>query len=198
MTKFIVILGFVLSFAAGMVIGTRSRGPLDTAAPANTDTRPPTTTPSKSHGRGGWLSQELGLSADQRKQLDAIWSATASRGRDDHDDRRREFRRERDAAIADLVPSARLGEYDQIINTYNDRVTALEQESRDAWQDAVERTKAILTSEQRTKYEDLLKRHKWGPGPSRDRQPSRRSETAPAATPAAAAESPNRFPKGAN
>ena len=198
MTKLIVILGFILSFAAGMVIGTKSRGLIDTAAPANTDTRPPTTAPSERHSRGGWLSQELGLSADQRKQLDAIWSALASRGRNDHDDRRRDFRRERDAAIADLVPSARLGEYDQIINTYNDRVTALEQESREAWQGAVEQTKAILTPEQRTKYEDLLKRHKWGPGPSRDRQPSRRSETAPSATPAAAAESPNRFPKGAN
>ena len=136
MAKLIVILGFILSFAAGMVIGTRSHV-LDTAAPANTDTRPPTTAPSDRHSRGGWLTQELGLSADQRKQLDAIWSAMASRGRNDHDDRRREFRRERDAAIADLVPSARLGEYDQIINTYNDRVTALEQESREAIADQI-------------------------------------------------------------
>jgi Spy/CpxP family protein refolding chaperone len=181
MAKLIVILGFLLSFAAGMVIGTRTHGLLDRSDA--TTTKPPTTAPSDRRTRGGWLSQELGLSAEQRAQLDKIWSATASRAGSDHEDRRREYRRERDTAIADLVPTARLGEYDQIINTYQDRVAALEAETREAYQQAVEQTRQILTPEQRTRYEDILKKHKWGPYSSRDRHSSsRRSESGPTTT----------------
>lgn len=188
MAKLIVILGFLISFAAGMVIGTRTHGLLDqsNAAP----TRPPTTTPSDRRTRGGWLSQELGLSVEQRSQLDKIWSAMASKGGNDHEDLRREYRSERDTAIADLVPAARLGEYDQIINTYQDRLAALETESREAYQHAVEQTRQILTAEQRLRYEEILKKHKWG---SRDRHSSsRRSESGPTTLP-----SPDSL-KGAN
>jgi Spy/CpxP family protein refolding chaperone len=185
MAKLIVILGFILSLAAGVVIGSKAIAPASSDPP-----QPPTTAPTNRPSRGGWLSQELGLSPDQREKLDAIWSATANRGRDDHNDRRRDFRRERDAAIADLVPAARLGEYDQIINTYNDRVAALEQESREAYEAAVEKTKEILTPEQRVRYEELLKRHKWGPGAARDRHGGRRSETR-ASTPATASSLPD-------
>jgi Spy/CpxP family protein refolding chaperone len=199
MTKLIVILGFALSFAAGMVIGSKSRGLINPVAPTSAGEPRPTTRPE----RRGWLTQELGLSPEQRAKLDGIWSAVASRGRDEQEDRRRDYRRERDAAIADLVPPARLGEYDQIINTYTDRVAALEQESREAYHDAVERTKAILTPEQRVKYEELLKRHRWGPGPSRDRHTSRRAETQqatasqPAADPSDPQSPPTDSPKGA-
>jgi Spy/CpxP family protein refolding chaperone len=198
MAKLIVIIGFVLSFAAGLVIGSRSRGLIDPGAPVENTSQSPTTAPSERRNKGGWLSQELGLSSEQRARLDQIWSAMASRGRDDHDDRRREYRKERDAAIADLIPPARLGEYDQIINTYTDRVAALEQESREAYEDAVERTKQILTPEQRSKYEELLKRHKWGPGSSRDRHSSsRRSDDTPTTSnPTDSISNPS--PKGAN
>jgi Spy/CpxP family protein refolding chaperone len=173
MAKLIVILGFALSFAAGMVIGSRQT--LVDPAPANPLT--PTTASSERRSRGGWLSAQLGLTPEQRQELDRIWSATARQGRGERDERRREFRRERDEAIAELVPSARLAEYDDIINTYNERVTGLERESREAYDAAVEQTKQILTPQQRTRYEELLQRHSWGPGAARDRHNSRRSET---------------------
>jgi Spy/CpxP family protein refolding chaperone len=147
----------------------------------------PTTGPSHSERRstrGSFWATELGLTPAQREQLDRIWSALASRGRDDHDERRREFRRERDDAIADLVPEARLGEYDRIINAYSDRVADLERESREAYEAAVEQTKAILTPQQQSRYEELLRKHRWGPGPVRDRQPSRRAETRATSQPA--------------
>jgi Spy/CpxP family protein refolding chaperone len=182
MAKLVVILGFLLAFAAGMVIGSRSHGLFDRSDA--TTSRQPATAPSERRSRGGWLSQELGLSAEQRTQLDKIWSAIASRGGSDHEDRRREYRRERDTAIADLVPPGRLGEYDQIINTYQDRVAALETETREAYQQAVEQTRAILTPDQRTRYEEILKKHKWGPYSSRDRHSSsRRSESGPTTSP---------------
>jgi hypothetical protein len=181
MTKFVVILGFILSFAAGLVIG--SRRPVIAEAPANPTAA--TTAPAKPNERrspGSWLSSELGLSAEQRKALDGIWSAVAKAN--DQDERRRNFRRERDEAISHLVPPERLGAYDEIIDTYTDRIEALERKSREAYESAVEQTKQILTSEQRTRYEELLKRHSWVPG-ARDRRAGRRSETRATSQPAA-------------
>lgn len=192
MTKFVVILGFALSFAAGLVIGSR-RAPL--GAPAGAAGGVPinaasgesaasdsasvgvATAPSERRGPGGWLSAELALTPDQRQELDTIWSEMVRRGRGENEERRREHRRDRDAAIADLVPPARLGEYDRIINAYQERVADLERESREAYEAAVEQTKEILTPEQRTRYDELLRRHRWGPGSSRDRRSSRPSET---------------------
>ncbi len=168
MAKFVVILGFILSFAAGIVIG--SRRALITEAPANPTASSPATQSSREHGgrRGpsGYLTAQLGLSSEQRDHLDKIWSAVAKAN--DQDERRRRFRRERDEAIADLVPPERLGHYDRVIEQYQDRNEALEQTSREAYRTAVEQTKQILTAEQRARYEALLKRHNWGPG-ARDR-----------------------------
>jgi Spy/CpxP family protein refolding chaperone len=173
MAKVIVILGFALAFAAGLVIG--SRRAIVEHVPAS---EVPTTSPSERRGPGGWLQEQLGLTSDQRQQLDKIWSEIARRGRSEHEDIRREFRRERDAAIADLVPPAALGEYDAIINHYSERVAGLERESRETYNAAVEKTKSILTPAQRVNYEELLRRHKWGSsGAARDRHTTRRSET---------------------
>lgn len=186
MTKLVVILGFLVSFAAGVVIGTRrtlvGEAPANPSAPTASSAASPTTQKSSSQhgeprrgGRSGYLTAELGLTGEQRKELDKIWSAVAKAN--DQDERRRGYRRERDEAIADLVPPARLGQYDQIINTYHERIDALERKSRDAYQTAVEETKQILTPEQRTRYEAMLKRHKWGPDVRDPRQTGRRSET---------------------
>ena len=168
MAKFVVILGFILSFAAGMVIG--SKGVLISEAPANPPPSSPATQSSREGGGrrspSGYLTAELGLSPDQRNHLDKIWSAVAKAN--DQDERRRGYRRERDEAIADLVPPERLGDYDRVIEQYQDRIEALERKSREAYATAVGQTKQILTAEQRTRYEALLKRHNWGPG-DRDR-----------------------------
>jgi Spy/CpxP family protein refolding chaperone len=197
MTKLVIILGFLVSFAAGLVIG--SSGMLVGSAPASPATSDSPSLPgattrgsaSPQHGeqrrsRSGYLTAELGLTTDQRAQLDRIWSAVAKAN--DQDDRRRGYRRERDEAIAQLVPPGRLGDYDQIIDTYHDRIDALEQMSRDAYATAVDETKQILTPEQRTRYEELLKRHKWGPGARDPRHTGRRSETRATSQPTDAAD----------
>ena len=177
MAKLIVIIGFALSFAAGLVIGMRSRPPhVSPAAQGPTATTGPS-------ARHSWLSTELSLTTDQREKLDKIWSEMARSGRDEREERRREYRHERDVAIADLIPVSRMDEYDRVIDTYGDRVAALDRESREAYEAAVEGTRQILTPEQRARYEDLLKQHKWGPpgGGSRDRRSGggHRSETRP-------------------
>jgi Spy/CpxP family protein refolding chaperone len=189
MARVVVILGFCLSFAAGLVIGWRAPKP---GSPIGTTVSDPSgghagtgaatqSANTARRGSGGWWQAELGLTAEQRTKMDHIWSSLAQKGRTD--ERRREFRRERESAIADLVPASQLGEYDRIIDAYNERIAGLERESRDAYEAAVEQTKQILTTEQRTRYEDLLKRYHWGPGQGRERHPSTRgSETRPSST----------------
>jgi Spy/CpxP family protein refolding chaperone len=191
MAKVVVILGFCLSFAAGLVIGWRAHKPGSPIGATITDltgggSRPAASTQpnpnAQRRGSTGWWLAELGLTADQRARMDHIWSSVAGKSRTDRDERRREYRRERDTAIADLVPASQLGEYDRIIDTYNERIAGIERESRDAYESAVEQTRQILNPDQRTRYEKLLERYHWGPG-QRERHPStRRSETRPAAT----------------
>jgi Spy/CpxP family protein refolding chaperone len=186
MAKLVVILGFCVSFAAGLVIGWRVRTVEPTANGAAThDAAGPhaATQPAgggSRRGSTGWWQAELGLTAEQRTTLDHIWSAMAQKGRTERDERRREYRRERETAIAELVPASLLGEYDRIIDAYNERIAGLERESHDAYEAAVEQTKQILNTEQRARYEDLLKKYHWGPPPARERHPStRRSVTRP-------------------
>ena len=234
MVKLVVILGFLVSFAAGLVVGTRTdwldaalgarpspqspspeiiddrsdppadprddvRAGADGSAaprpPHDADGRPPRPPgPPGPGGRGdrgpgGWLAAELRLTPDQHKQLDAIWSDLARRGRRrDHEGQRQAMRNERDLAVAALIAPARWGEYERIMADFAERSSALDREFRADFDAAVERTKAILTPEQRTRYEKLLERHRWGPpgGPPGRGRPGhdRRPDTAPASRPA--------------
>ena len=164
MAKFVVILGFLLAFGAGLVIGAQGHLRLASAEP------PPATRPS---GPGSWLAAELDLSPDQTQKIDAIWSDIAGKGRGDREDQRRQLRKERDDAIAALIRPEDLSAFDQIHETYADRMAALDAQWREGFNASVERTKQILTPEQRVKYEEILKRHTGGPG-ARDRQGTRR------------------------
>ena len=158
MTKLVVIIGFLISFAAGLMLGqmqgrrhliARSDRPAETTRPAH---------------RGSWLTSELGLSPDQQKQMDKIWSETAGRGRREIEERRRQIRIERDEALAGLVRPDDKPRYEKILEHYHQQQRALESEMRANFESAVERTKALLTPEQRAKYDALLKRHQWDRG----------------------------------
>jgi hypothetical protein len=95
----------------------------------------------------------------------------AVRGGRELDELRRKYRNERDEAIADLIRTHDLHAYDAILREYQDKLTKLDQEYSAAWQAAVERTKQMLTPEQRAKYEEFLKRSSPGDrGPRRGGQ----------------------------
>lgn len=162
MTKLVVIIGFAVAFAAGLIIGIESRGAgAGSTAGSNPSTTGPSTQPVR---RGGWLNSELNLSADQQERLNKIWSEMARNGRREQEDRRRELRTERDEAITALLGAARKPQYEAIQAHYADQLKALDRESRAAFQKAVEDTKQVLTAEQRTKYEELLSRHQMDRG----------------------------------
>jgi Spy/CpxP family protein refolding chaperone len=163
MAKVIVIIGFIVSFAAGLIVGIGTR---QTSIASPAATRP--------SDRGSWLTSELNLSPTQRDELKKIWSETASHGWRDQEDRRRQLRREREEAIAALVKADDKARLEAISKNYSDQLAAMEHESRTAFQDAVKRTKEVLTAEQRTKYEELLQRHQWDRG-GRDRESTRQT-----------------------
>ena len=214
MAKLVVILGFLVSFAAGLAVGARADwsrwtgngtqpqseatlGPapeprdddVHTRPVGDDNRRPPHGPPHRGKGRpgrggpdrgpGGWLAAELGLSREQHRQLDEIWSALADRGRRrDHEGQRHRFRAERDEAVAALIAPERWDEYQQIIEDFAERNAALDRAFRGEFDQAVERTKQILSPEQRAKYEKLLQRHRWGPPRPRDGKPPREAEAA--------------------
>src|SRR5450432_2513554 len=167
-TKLIVMLGFLVAFAAGIAVGVQNRV-LIVSKSANVLN--PTTRPN----RHGWLVAELNLTPDQQQQLNQIWSDTAHRGNHEQgEDLRRQYRKERDGAISALIRPDDRGAYDEILKKFSDRTSALEQEWRGSYENAVEQTKQILTPQQRTKYEEILARNQW------DRRAGDRATSRPA------------------
>jgi Spy/CpxP family protein refolding chaperone len=155
MTRTVVVVGFLVAFAAGWSVGMNRR--VGDAKPASCSGR-----------HGGWLVAELELSAEQQKQLEQIWSDVAKGGWRDRMDRRRQLSRERDEAIAALIRPEDKVRLDEILKQYAESSAAMERESRASYQSAVDQTKAMLTPEQRAKYEEILARHESERG-SRDR-----------------------------
>ncbi len=145
-TKGLLIAAFVVTFAAGAVAGLlagraghRRRGP-------------------------SYLAAELDLTDPQRHEMHEIWSevmhAAGRRWWEQH----KALREQRDQAIVDLLTDAQRAEYERILADHAAGRAAIDAERKQAFDRAVERTKAILTPEQAAKYEDLLQRR-----PERDR-----------------------------
>ena len=147
MTRFVVIAGFIVAFAAGFAVQTRvhSRLPVPSTRPAD---------------REGLMAAELNLTPQQQEQLKRIWSDTAFKNRHDREERRRQLGRQRDDAIAKLIRPEDKARYDEALRKYADDSAALDREGRAAFQAADEQTRQILTPEQWPRYEELfLKRH---------------------------------------
>jgi Spy/CpxP family protein refolding chaperone len=162
MAKIMVVIGFLVAFAAGLAVGFEMRRTSHAQAPTTTEPPVRTTGPSTRGSRspGGWIASELKLDAEQRKKMDAIWSDVARGGREESDKERDALRKKRDEAILALVGADNKAKYDDIQKQYRDDQQAMERKMRGRFEKAVEETKAILTPEQREKYEQLLARHR--------------------------------------
>lgn len=158
MTRFKVILfvSFLLTFVAGTSLGLLTSWPKSRS-------------PHRSR-----LWRELNLSEEQRNQMREIWSEVMGSRRE----KRRTLARERDEDIVALLTDEQRPQYEQIVREYKKKMDELSQERQRRIQEAVERTKQILTPEQARKYEELRKqrrekgRRRRGPG---NRRPSNRS-----------------------
>jgi hypothetical protein len=179
MSKVVVILGFLVSFAAGLTVGWRVMphvASTHTAAPGETKSpqfggpngRRPQNGPGdggkRDPGPTGWLTAVLKLSPEQQEQMKQIWSQTAHEGRREREERRQALKKARDESVTNLMAqSGHKPEFDKINETYTSGLAELDNEWKSNFQAAVERTKSILTDDQRKKYEEILSRHAAGP-----------------------------------
>jgi Spy/CpxP family protein refolding chaperone len=167
MTKFVVILGFFVAFAAGLIVGIESR---QTSGAATSIPPAPTTVPgARAMRRAGFLPTELNLTPQQQEAMKKIWSdgGGVSRAREEQQEKRAALRRQRDEAIAAMLGPTEKATYDEIQKKYQDQVQALDREMRAGFEAKVKQTNELLTPEQRTKYEEILKRHQWDRGGDR-------------------------------
>src|SRR5437764_3384077 len=113
------IFGFLISLAAGFVVGMAvGRSP----QPAQAVTKEPTTRSTRQS-----LDDELGLSTEQRAKVKEIFSVVRppDGGRNDVF---RTLRRERDEAIHQLVPDDRKAEYDRVLQEFQTKEADLRKE----------------------------------------------------------------------
>lgn len=147
---------FLLVFAAGAMMGWFWAGMQQRPRPRGSS----------------WLADELGLSPEQRQQMETIWKEAAEKAQA-LEDRRRVLMEERDAAVHNMLSAAQRLEYREIMEIYEKGRTDLNSEREIPFQEAVERTKAILTPDQLEKYDHMLTR--FPRGDRGGRTPGRRS-----------------------
>lgn len=156
MTRLIVITGFIVAFCAGMMAGVVIRRDGGPAAPP-------------SGGRESFIGSQLGLTADQQAKMKAIWqdvSRRPDRGK------RWQIRKEQEEAIAKLVRPEDRPAYDRTVAEFQAKLDQMDADGKKAFQQAVEKTKAMLTPDQLKKYDVLLARND---GRDRDRPATRPS-----------------------
>lgn len=134
-SKVILLASFLLTFAAGTSLGLLISWPRSQPS------------------RRSRLWRELNLSEEQRNQMREIWSEVMGSRREN----RRALVWERDEAIVALLTDEQRPQYEQIVQEYKRKTDELSQERQRRIQEAVERTKQILTPEQAGKYEELRK-----------------------------------------
>jgi Spy/CpxP family protein refolding chaperone len=178
MTKLVVIVGFVLAFLAGAVVG---RSVSQWSQPVQPVVQPPARS-LDGEGRGGWFVRELKLTPEQAEQFEKIWREAGAR-RDGIGQKRRDVRRAREEAIkaimARLSPEDRQ-KLDEIERTFYEQDRKLSDEERQVFAMGREQTLSILTPEQQKIYEGMMRRGEGERGRGPGRRPGDRATTRPA------------------
>ena len=176
-TKAILLVCFLLTFAAGISVGLLA-GRRD-----------------QPQGHHGELEKELNLTAAQQEKMDAIWKAARDsmrQQRQQQGDRRTTLSQDRDKKIAALLaelPDVQRVNYEAIQKDYSTKRDELSekysQERARSNEQVIEQTKKILTPDQAVKYEEILKR--WRDtatsGPSAELPGGRRNRGGPTSRP---------------
>ena len=122
--------------------------------------------------RRSWLASQLKLTPQQEEQMRTIWEGAVRTpgGREGWS----ALARERDDAVEALLSEEQRAKYDAILQEHVRRLEELSQQRKRSFDEAVERTKSILTPDQAEKYDALLKRRDGkggppGPGPRQGR-----------------------------
>lgn len=139
--KLAVLLGFALAFAAGTSVGLLVSLP----QPAEADP------PRRSHD----FARQLGLSDQQRDEMRRIWGETVMGKDRGFRDAKRQIWQEKDKAVEALLTDEQREQYDAILAECDLRLEEMDAQWQKVIDEAVEKTKAILTPEQIKKYEQF-------------------------------------------
>lgn len=141
-TRLIVLVAVLLAFAAGGGVGMLLHDPAEVTPPRE----------------GNPLEHALDLSPPQRERMREIWEETVLQVGASHAERRRQLGQERDDAIASLLSPQQQLAYEQIQQEYAEGLEELSEQRRQAFEEAMIRTRELLTAEQAERFEQAMSR----------------------------------------
>jgi Spy/CpxP family protein refolding chaperone len=136
----VLVLAYVLALAAGTtsgVLAERLRSPNSSATSAP-------------------LAAQLQLNDDQREQMRGAWE-DAKDAADDCYKQAQEIQRQRDQALVDMLSDEQKAKFAPIDQGYARQFAALTTRRESAFEQAMAKTEAILTPDQRVKYEEIVR-----------------------------------------
>jgi Spy/CpxP family protein refolding chaperone len=113
--------------------------------------------PSGGHGGGPrpWIDQ-LGLNAEQQKQMDKIWGDTRQQMQKLFE-RRRDLEKQRDQQVLALLDSSQRAAYDKINQDFRTKREDFDKQRESLIADANVRSRALLDPSQKDKWDILAK-----------------------------------------
>ena len=139
------VLGLCAGVVAGMLV---SRLPA-TIAPAGIGDAPMTAMPTP-------LVEELALSADQQKQMRRIWEDVRSKVQDCFV-RASNLQKQRDEEIVKILSEEQKAQFEKIAKRFREVDLTISAEREQIFNEAIHQTRALLTDDQRLKYDRILK-----------------------------------------
>jgi hypothetical protein len=156
--KILLGVSFVMVFCAGIAIGFLV-GNAD-----NRNDKPP------------WLAGELGLTSQQQREMKDIWRSVREKACEFPSHERRQLGEKRDAAVKELLSGDSVKRYEEILETYSREKEELIRAWKAPFEEAMEKTRKILSEEQFQKFEELGKKEDRDWNHARDRGGSRENE----------------------
>jgi Spy/CpxP family protein refolding chaperone len=147
----------VLALSAGVVAGLlASRLPVSSG---RSDGVPPSAAPVPGGSMEKSLSEELQLTPDQREQMRGIWEGVRDRMHQAFDEAN-DLQRQRDQRLVEILATdEQRAQFAKISKEFEEKYNQIARERDEAFNAAVDKTKKLLSDQQRTKYEQILKRN---------------------------------------
>jgi Spy/CpxP family protein refolding chaperone len=119
-------------------------------------------------GPRSFVGDKLDLTPDQHEKMREIWSNLREQQSALMSEGRRAIQQQRDEQLRSVLTAGQQKQFDDINANYEARMAELRENSDKAFQNAVQRTREMLTPDQRAKYDEMLKER------SREDRPERR------------------------
>ena len=153
-SKRVFLMAIVLVLCAGLVVGRLSARLVPPPMPPH-DHSP------------SWLQDQLGLTSEQKQQMDSIWADTKSQIGKTWDGRH-ELDKQRDDAVHNLLTTEQQAAFTKIYDDYHAKRQSLEKQRDDLIKTAEDRSRSLLSDPQKTQWDTLTKEMHDHHGPNGD------------------------------